>query len=168
MVDGFSDQRAQTAFTASRWREERVSLASSRPTQTDWCFPPNPVPSYERLNEPRKIAPTCEMHMSTVMSEKDIQTFEQDGVLCLRGVLDGEWVERMREALDHLLKTPTQWSSKPGDAGHVGVLDSYMYLYNEDFRDLALKSPLGRLAAECMRSQHAAVLWDFFLIKEPH
>jgi len=74
----------------------------------------------------------------------------------------------MREALDHLLKTPTQWSSKPGDAGHVGVLDSYMYLYNEDFRDLALKSPLGRLAAECMRSQHAAVLWDFFLIKEPH
>jgi ectoine hydroxylase-related dioxygenase (phytanoyl-CoA dioxygenase family) len=105
--------------------------------------------------------------MSTVVSEADIQTFERDGVACLRGVLDESWVERMRAALERLLKNPTQWSSKAGDEGHVGVLDSYMYLYDSDFRDLALASPLGELAARCMRSRRAILLWDFFLIKEP-
>ncbi len=41
--------------------------------------------------------------MSTVLREEDITTFERDGVVCLRGVIGAEWLERLAEAVEREL-----------------------------------------------------------------
>jgi hypothetical protein len=98
------------------------------------------------------------------ITEDEIKTFEKDGVVCLRGILDGDWVTRMCAAIDRLIAAPTQWAA---DYAMLGRYDQYMYLYDDDFRDVGLFSPIGIAAAEVMRTKRATLLWDFFLVKEP-
>ena len=45
--------------------------------------------------------------MSRAITEEEIRTFQQDGIVCLPGVLDQEWVERLRDALDRVPGTYT-------------------------------------------------------------
>jgi ectoine hydroxylase-related dioxygenase (phytanoyl-CoA dioxygenase family) len=98
------------------------------------------------------------------ISQDEIKTFEKDGVVCLRGILDEDWVNRMRSAVDRVINAPTESAQ---DFAMVGRYDQYMYLYDEDFRDLALLSPLGTAAGKLMRATRVNLLWDFVLVKEP-
>lgn len=98
------------------------------------------------------------------ITEDEIRTFEEDGVVCLRNILDEDWVTRMRAAIDRILSTPTRWAA---DYSMLGRYDQYMYLYDDDFRDVALLSPIGIAAGKVMRAAKTTLLWDFFLVKEP-
>ena len=40
------------------------------------------------------------------ITEKDVATFWEDGVVCLRGMIDKDWIERMREAMERVLEKP--------------------------------------------------------------
>lgn len=40
---------------------------------------------------------------TTTISEEQICQYERDGVICLRGLFDAEWIERLRIATDRLL-----------------------------------------------------------------
>ena len=45
------------------------------------------------------------------ITEAEMRAYDEDGVVCLRGVLDEEWVERMRAALERFYADPTPWGS---------------------------------------------------------
>ena len=38
--------------------------------------------------------------MSRMITEDEIRTFQEDGIVCLRGVLDEDWVNHLREVLN--------------------------------------------------------------------
>ncbi|MEX1107947.1 MAG: phytanoyl-CoA dioxygenase family protein [Dongiaceae bacterium] len=103
------------------------------------------------------------------ISEDEIRAFEEDGVVCLRGVFDPDWVARMQEAVDRTLSRPSQWGADLNEKGTKGrfAIDTFMYLYDKDFRDFAIESPLPEIAAQCLRSKRINLMWDFFLVKEP-
>jgi ectoine hydroxylase-related dioxygenase (phytanoyl-CoA dioxygenase family) len=108
-------------------------------------------------------------NLTRSISNEEIRTFEEDGVVCLRGVFDRDWIDRMRTAVDRMLDQPSQWGANINLDGSKGrfAIDTFMYLYDDDFYALAVQSPLPEIAAACLRSTRINLMWDFFLVKEP-
>jgi len=54
------------------------------------------------------------------ITDAEVDAFERDGVVCLAGVLDQDWVMRMRTALDWVLAHPSVHGADLGRAGDSG------------------------------------------------
>ena len=104
------------------------------------------------------------------ITDAEIGTFQRDGVVCLRGMFDGDWVERTCAALDHIIANPTEEGALLNPKGSPGrfELDWLLFLVNDDLMALATESPIGAIAAACMRSERITLLADMMLTKEPH
>lgn len=102
------------------------------------------------------------------VTEEDVATFRRDGVLCLRGVLDAGWVERLRIATDRVMARPSDrggnFNKEPGTGRFFG--DLWMWRFDPDFRALAFDSPLPDIAARLMGSTRINLVWDQLLVKE--
>ena len=113
-----------------------------------------------------------------MIGEADIEAYERDGVVCIRGVIGPEEAATMREASRALMTTP----SPPREARSMLIGDSGATVQNEPgrffsglfmsdavpiFRDFALSSALPQAAAALMRSQVARFFFDQIFIKEP-
>ncbi len=104
-----------------------------------------------------------------LVSDDDVARFREDGAICVRKVLDREWCERMNRAVERLLLNPgsrAREATKAGDPGrfHMNV---FMWRWDPDFRDFALKSPLPELAATLMGQSKVSLFYDQAFIKEP-
>ncbi|MSP51255.1 MAG: phytanoyl-CoA dioxygenase family protein [Alphaproteobacteria bacterium] len=100
----------------------------------------------------------------------EIHAFKRDGVVCLRGMFDREWVERAQAALERILAHPTEEGkliNPPGSPGRF-ERDLFMWMYDADFRALATQSPIGEIGATLLQSRQVTFLLDMLLVKEPH
>ena len=88
------------------------------------------------------------------ITDDQLQTFREDGVICLRGVLDEDWVRQLREALNSI---PGTYATR-----------SLMWTFSDTFKELAFDSPLGELVATFMHSDTCGLLSDIAFVKEPH
>ena len=55
------------------------------------------------------------------ITEEEMRAYEEDGVVLIRGVLDEEWVERMRAALERFYADPTPWGQNVNPEGTPGA-----------------------------------------------
>lgn len=78
------------------------------------------------------------------IAEAEMRAYDEDGVVCLRGVLDEEWVERMRAALERFYADPSPWGQNINPEGTPGrfAFDICMWPRDPDLRALAFESPL--------------------------
>lgn len=101
---------------------------------------------------------------------KDIETFERDGVVCLRGQFDADWIKRMRTACiahgadpsDHMNRW---WGKESGMPS--GAALAFMAQTQPDFRDFMRESPLAQIAATFLRVNSVRYWYDQLFIKEP-
>ena len=103
-----------------------------------------------------------------MVSPEQIETYQRDGVVLIRGVLTPDEVARAEGAIETVLAQPgpfSQVASSPDDPGS----------FIEDFRrwndvpaieDLARSSAAGRIAAELMGSPTVRLFHDHVLVKE--
>lgn len=95
-------------------------------------------------------------------------TYEQDGVICLRGLFR-DWVEPLRDAAERALQRPGPHAEdyvKPGGSGRFfGDLD--LWKRHEGFRDFVFQSPAAAVAGEVMGASAVNFFYDQLLIKEP-
>lgn len=103
------------------------------------------------------------------VSADDVAAYERDGVVCLRGLFDRGWVECARQAMDRIIADPTEEGLLINPQGTAGRFerDLFLWMADDGFRDLALDSPVGEIAAACMRSRRVNLLLDMMLTKEP-
>ena len=104
------------------------------------------------------------------VTDKDVETFWEDGVVCLRGMIDGDWIKRMREAMERVLEQPGPQGMNFNADGTEGRMfyENHMWTYDDDFRAFVFESPLAQIAAMLMRSNRINIVYDFILTKEPH
>lgn len=100
------------------------------------------------------------------VTDTEIASFERDGVVLLRQMIDEDWRDRLAEAVDRELAAPGEHSLRFGDdkrffSGNMG------WLRDEALRRYALKSPLPKLAAQLLRSSKVNFLCDQLFLKEP-
>ena len=102
------------------------------------------------------------------VTEDEIETYWRDGVVHLPNIIGMAWVERMRMALDRVLDNPGPYGADVNPAGTEGrfTFESFMWVYDDDFKDLALNSPLAPIAAQALRSEKIHHIFDFYFTKE--
>lgn len=103
------------------------------------------------------------------LTREDIETYRVDGVVCLRNVLDHGWIERLRDACDRMMETPSAFGGNFNKDSGTGRFfgDLWMWRQDADFRALAFDSPLPDIAAGLMGSRKVNLVWDQLLVKEP-
>ena len=104
------------------------------------------------------------------LTDDEIGAFRADGVVCLRGLFDADWVARMRQAADDCLARPGKMAlemadarSEPGRFFH----EHFAWTHNADCRALVFESPAAEIAARCMGAGRVNIFFDQWLIKEP-
>ena len=104
-----------------------------------------------------------------IVDRRDVDAFARDGVVCLRGLFDEDWVARTREAMDRIIANPTDEGMLMNPEGTKGRFerDLFLWMADGDFKALALESPVGEIAAACMNSKRVTLLLDMMLTKEP-
>ena len=92
------------------------------------------------------------------ITEAQIQQYEEDGAICVRGQFDAEWCSHMLNVCEA--------NNEPDDPGHFYIM-SYMSRQNSDFEDYILNSPAAEIAARLMRLDEVRFFYDQLFIKEP-
>ncbi|WP_066376674.1 MULTISPECIES: phytanoyl-CoA dioxygenase family protein [unclassified Anabaena] len=100
------------------------------------------------------------------ISLQQIQDFERDGVICLKGVLDDIWIEKLRTAVNR--NTLNSVGVRGSKRLNSNVVHDYgLWLKDADFHALIFKSPLANIAVQILKSQKLNFLSDGFFVKKP-
>ncbi len=97
-----------------------------------------------------------------------IETYQRDGALVLRGAFSG-WVERLREGFEQNLAEPGPFAIENVRAGESGRFfeDYCNWQRIPAFAAFMRESPAAAIAGQLMRSQAAQVFHEHILVKEP-
>jgi ectoine hydroxylase-related dioxygenase (phytanoyl-CoA dioxygenase family) len=102
------------------------------------------------------------------VTEDDVRTYESDGVVCIRGAISPEWIEKLRGAVDEAMASPSELATdyvKPGEGRFFG--DYNMWARIESFRDFEFGSNAAEVAGALMRSDRVQLYNEHLLVKEP-
>ena len=102
-----------------------------------------------------------------MIDEQALHTFETDGAVVLRGLLDAGWIQSLRDVMPEILERtydPSERTSGRG-TGQIRQLDG-MWRGFEAFARFLFQSPVGAVAAEVMRSSTARLYEDLLLYKD--
>jgi ectoine hydroxylase-related dioxygenase (phytanoyl-CoA dioxygenase family) len=110
---------------------------------------------------------------SSPITEADRAALEADGAVCLRGMFDREWIERMIAAVDrakdakHELSRIREVTKALGGTTGRYHINTYAWRWDPDFCAWALESPCAEIAAELMRADEVRLFYDQVFLKEP-
>ncbi|MBM3483964.1 MAG: phytanoyl-CoA dioxygenase [Alphaproteobacteria bacterium] len=106
--------------------------------------------------------------MATITAS-DIEAYQRDGVVCLRGVIGQDWIERLREGVEQDLAAPgpdVEVYTKGDDPG-LFFNDFDLWRHIPTMKAFALDGPCAAIAAQLMRSKTITFMYDHLFVKEP-
>ena len=104
------------------------------------------------------------------LTDDEVGTFVEDGVVCVRSVMPPEWLDVVADAIARNLAEPTfigQVISLP-DQGFLN--DVFVWLQDDGFKRFVLESPAARIAAQALGGLGAtktSFFYDQSFVKEP-
>ncbi len=101
------------------------------------------------------------------VTKKQVETYEEDGVICLRGVFDQKWIDLIQQGIAAAIKTPgpNGENYNPGGSAFYGDLD--MWQRHDEFRQFVFDSPAAKIVSLLMKSDRINFFYDQMLVKEP-
>ena len=104
------------------------------------------------------------------ITEDEINTYNQDGIVCLRGLFSDEWVEMLREAADQSMSNPNEFgielATERNEEGRF-FHETFVWRNNEICKNFVFNSPAAEIAGKIMSSNKVNIFFDQWLIKEP-
>jgi len=104
-----------------------------------------------------------------VVTPEQVDAFQRDGVVCLRGLLTPAEVQRLARGIDANLAAPSPRAivaSRPEDPGFF-IEDFCNWQDNADYRATAMDTALPQAAARLMQSRTVRLYHDHMLTKQP-
>lgn len=103
------------------------------------------------------------------ITEDELRTYEEDGVVLLKGMFDDDWVALLRELAEQDMSSPGEMKFELAEKGDPGRFynNTFLWARHEDFRRVIFESPAAEIAARVLRSAKANIVFDQLLIKEP-
>jgi len=125
----------------------------------------------EQSVKPVQVLPKFELDSSGIPGEEAVRAYERDGVVCLGGAFDAEWIDRGRRAVAAArraksgseVEEPLRKSGEPGEFFY----DWFLWKRLPSFRQFTFGSPASELARRIMRSQALWLYFDMAIVKEP-
>ena len=102
--------------------------------------------------------------------DNEAATFAEDGVVCLRQVIEPYWLDLLAEGTEKTLAKPTPYGrvqSKPQDPGYF-FTDYYMWREVDEFTQFCKHGPGAEIAARLTQSATINFFFDGLFVKEPH
>ena len=104
------------------------------------------------------------------LTPNEIESFNADGVVCLRGLFSDQWIGKMRDAAEVGLGNPgnlhAELAEERDDDGRF-FHDTFLWTRNETCRQFVFASPAAQIAAQLLQSEKINIFFDQWLIKEP-
>lgn len=103
-----------------------------------------------------------------MVTEDQIKTYEEDGVVVLRNAFSANWLREVRRAVDFGRANPGPMyldyskDTKPG----TYCADMWIWRENEHMKNFIFNSPAARLAGEVMRADSVALITDNWMVRE--
>ena len=100
--------------------------------------------------------------------EAAIQAMERDGVVCLRGAFDRQWMDLLEGATEACVRQAGKDSyavKVPGEKG-LFFTDNFMWKRIPEFRRFVFDSPAADLAKRLLRTDTLTFYFDFLLVKQ--
>lgn len=103
------------------------------------------------------------------ITDAELRAYREDGVVCLRGMFDADWVERLRAAVDADKAAPSPMAKNINEEGGTGdfTSDTFVWRHVEGFRQAVFSSPGAALAGAVMGAAKVNLIFDQILVKEP-
>lgn len=97
-----------------------------------------------------------------LVSADDIRAYAEDGVVCLRQVIDESWIETLRAGVERNMAEPSErgrlWNRS--DNGQTTFYDSQYWQTIDEYRSFVFESPIARLAGEVMGCSSVNFFFD--------
>ncbi len=95
-----------------------------------------------------------------MISQDLVETYQRDGVVCLRDAIPEKWLALGREGIDQNLKNPGRFfrDHTPTGASSRYVFEYWTWPQTPQFEDVIRNSPLGEIAGTLMQANHPATV----------
>lgn len=104
------------------------------------------------------------------ITQQEIDTYNEDGIVLLKGIFSPKWIEKLRMAADQSLEKPSdmaiELSKSRGEGGRF-FHETFVWRHNEICKDFIFNSPAASAAGKIMGSDKVNIFFDQWLIKEP-
>lgn len=122
----------------------------------------------DRLPPMTTPAPSFRQNADGTLPDAAVAAYRADGVVCLRGVLDGAAVERLREGADRSAEQPGPLGYRIGEPGRPGFFyyDFQLHERIDAFRWFVFESVAPRLAAQLMGSPGITLYYSNLFVKD--
>jgi ectoine hydroxylase-related dioxygenase (phytanoyl-CoA dioxygenase family) len=108
-------------------------------------------------------------HPLREITDAEVRTFEDEGVVLLRGMFDGDWTEHLGAAIDTNMSAPgplvLEYANEETGGRYHG--DLFLWRHGDAFRDFVFDSPAGEIAGRMMGASKVNFFYDQLLVKEP-
>lgn len=107
--------------------------------------------------------------LSSLISEEEVQRFEEDGATVVRQLFPPEWLDQLRVAAEENMKNPGVLCDehvKPGEPGRFHD-DQFLWRRHETMRRFIHDSPAAEIARRMMRGKQVQLFYDQLFVKEP-
>ena len=101
------------------------------------------------------------------LSDSELASLKEDGVIHAPGVLSDRWVERIAMAIEHTQQSPSKLGEALSIKDRGFTSDLFMWLQSDYFKDIVFGSPLARLAQQVLGSSSVTHWYDQLFLKEP-
>lgn len=109
------------------------------------------------------------MSNDQLVTDGDIETFGRDGAVCLRGVIDREWIDRLLVGVEHTLANPSPrgrlWNRD--EQGRESRYDSQVWRTRAEYADFVVESPLAEIAGRLMGATRVNFFFDAMFARAP-
>lgn len=104
-----------------------------------------------------------------MVTDRQKQTYERDGVVKISGAFDPKWIEYLRAATDENMQRPgkmaEEYAKHENSSRFFG--DQFIWTRNEKFKRFIFESEAATIAANIMGTNKVNMFFDHLLVKEP-
>lgn len=106
--------------------------------------------------------------MKDFLSRDLLDQFNEDGVVCVRQLIDKAWIEKLRSATDEILAAPNQYCADISIQSDTGRFFNgfFQYLGHKEFRSFLFHSDLPKAARFFAQSSGVRFFYDQLMVKE--
>mmetsp|Transcript_8497 Transcript_8497/g.25173 ORF Transcript_8497/g.25173 Transcript_8497/m.25173 type:complete len:418 (-) Transcript_8497:220-1473(-) len=98
------------------------------------------------------------------ITEEQIRTLEEDGVVHIKGVFDDEWVDYLRKATAYQVDEPHFWAFAGTASKLYDYIQRNVWQTNSAFARFYYHSAMGHVLAQCGRTDEIRVSTDLLMV----
>lgn len=98
------------------------------------------------------------------VTEEQIRTLEEDGVVQIRGVFDSEWVEYLKAATAYQVDNPHFWAFAGTASKLYDYIQRNIWQTNKAFANFYYHSAMGDVLRQCGRTEEIRVSTDLLMV----